>query len=52
MALSQHEAAHVEEIIAEVGLEGERRRLAKDLSGGQRRRLSIAISLLGNPDCM
>lgn len=33
-------------MIKEVGLEGERRRFAKDLSGGQKRRLSVAISVL------
>lgn len=35
-------------MIKEVGLEGERRRFAKDLSGGQKRRLSVAISVLKN----
>jgi ATP-binding cassette subfamily A (ABC1) protein 3 len=60
------EKEHVHNIIVEVGLEGERylhhhliymmaliyvrRRLAGDLSGGQKRRLSIAISLMGEPD--
>jgi len=49
---SAHENQHVEEIIEEVGLAGERRRLAKDLSGGARRRLSLAISMVGNPDLL
>lgn len=43
------EAEHVEAIIKQAGLEGERRRLSKDLSGGQKRRLSIAIALTGKP---
>lgn len=36
-------------MIRQAGLEGERRRLARDLSGGQKRRLSIAIALTGDP---
>jgi ABC-type dipeptide/oligopeptide/nickel transport system ATPase component len=41
--------AQVAEIITEVGLVEEAQRLAKDLSGGQQRRLSIGIALCGNP---
>ncbi len=32
-----------------VGLEEFGKRLVKDLSGGMRRRLSVAVSLVGNP---
>lgn len=43
------EDKQVAEIIKEVGLVEEAQRLAKDLSGGQQRRLSIGIALCGNP---
>lgn len=42
-------AKHVKELIEEVGLEEARRRLAKNLSGGMRRRLGLAIALTGSP---
>lgn len=45
----QEEYKHVKEIIEEVGLEEARRRMAKDLSGGMKRRLSIAMALTGSP---
>jgi len=43
------ERLHVAQLIDEVGLSAERRRLASALSGGQKRRLSIGIALAGNP---
>lgn len=43
------EAKHVKAIIEEVGLEEARRRYATALSGGMKRRLSIAIALIGDP---
>lgn len=43
------EYKHVEDIISMVGLEDARRRYASQLSGGMKRRLSIATSLIGNP---
>jgi len=43
------ENRYVKKIIDETGLSGERRKYSKLLSGGQKRRLSIAIALTGNP---
>jgi ABC-type multidrug transport system ATPase subunit len=39
----------VNEAISNVGLDNFRNRLSKVLSGGEKRRLSIAIALIGNP---
>jgi ATP-binding cassette subfamily A (ABC1) protein 3 len=44
----KNERQHVEEVISSAGLEGERRRLAADLSGGQKRRLSLGIPYPSN----
>jgi ABC-2 type transport system ATP-binding protein len=35
-----------------VGLEGQAQRKVRDLSGGQRRRLDVAIGLVGNPELL
>eukprot|EP01028_Stygiella_incarcerata_P004400 TRINITY_DN1960_c0_g1_i1.p1 TRINITY_DN1960_c0_g1~~TRINITY_DN1960_c0_g1_i1.p1 ORF type:complete len:888 (+),score=242.32 TRINITY_DN1960_c0_g1_i1:206-2869(+) len=44
------EMKHAEDIVEKVGLSGDAaNRLAKNLSGGMLRRLSIAISLVGDP---
>jgi ABC-type Na+ transport system ATPase subunit NatA len=40
----------VDDVIALVGLEGKRRARVKTLSGGQRRRLDLALALVGDPD--
>jgi ABC-2 type transport system ATP-binding protein len=40
----------VDEVIALVGLEEKRRARLRTLSGGQQRRLDLAIGLIGNPD--
>lgn len=40
----------VEELIATVGLQDKRRARVKTLSGGQRRRLDLALALVGDPD--
>jgi ABC-2 type transport system ATP-binding protein len=40
----------IEETIALVGLEQKADALAEQLSGGQRRRLDVALSLIGNPE--
>jgi ABC-2 type transport system ATP-binding protein len=39
-----------EELIAMVGLEGKRDAQARTLSGGQRRRLDLALALVGDPE--
>jgi ABC-type multidrug transport system ATPase subunit len=41
--------SHVLELLGEVGLADVHGRFAGDLSGGMRRRLSVALSLVGNP---
>lgn len=43
------EYEHVANIIHEMGLTEARRRLARDLSGGMKRKLSIAMALTGSP---
>eukprot|EP00818_Percolomonas_sp_WS_P009013 CAMPEP_0117444238 /NCGR_PEP_ID=MMETSP0759-20121206/5130_1 /TAXON_ID=63605 /ORGANISM="Percolomonas cosmopolitus, Strain WS" /LENGTH=1083 /DNA_ID=CAMNT_0005236283 /DNA_START=1051 /DNA_END=4303 /DNA_ORIENTATION=+ len=43
------EKQHVKDILAEIGLEEARRRQARNLSGGMRRRLGLAIALAGSP---
>jgi ABC-2 type transport system ATP-binding protein len=43
-------ALPVEELIAMVGLQDKRRARVKTLSGGQRRRLDLALALAGDPD--
>jgi len=40
----------VQDVVALVGLEDKRRARVKTLSGGQRRRLDLALALVGNPD--
>jgi ABC-2 type transport system ATP-binding protein len=40
----------VEEVIALVGLEAKREALARTLSGGQMRRLDLALALIGDPE--
>ncbi len=40
----------VEETLALVGLEGEGGKLANELSGGRRRRLDVALALIGDPE--
>ncbi|PSL06723.1 ABC-2 type transport system ATP-binding protein [Haloactinopolyspora alba] len=41
-----------DEVIAAVGLESKRRARARHLSGGQRRRLDVALGILGSPDLL
>jgi ABC-2 type transport system ATP-binding protein len=43
-------ALPAEELIAMVGLQNTRRARVKTLSGGQRRRLDLALALVGDPD--
>lgn len=40
----------VDDVIAEVGLEGKADARAKTLSGGQRRRLDVALAVVGRPE--
>ncbi|MHB8669803.1 MAG: ABC transporter ATP-binding protein [Acidimicrobiales bacterium] len=42
----------VEELLALVGLEDKRAALVKTLSGGQQRRLDLALGLVGDPDLL
>jgi ABC-2 type transport system ATP-binding protein len=39
----------VSEVISLVGLAGQERRLVRSLSGGQKRRLDLALGIIGNP---
>lgn len=41
-----------DEVIAAVGLEGKRRARTRALSGGQRRRLDVALGIVGGPDLL
>ncbi|KAH8896791.1 P-loop containing nucleoside triphosphate hydrolase protein [Thozetella sp. PMI_491] len=45
-------AADVDLVMAKMGLEAYADRLAAKLSGGNKRKLSLAIALLGNPDIL
>lgn len=42
----------VNTVLADVGLTGNRGQLARDLSGGQRGRLSLACALIGDPEVL
>jgi ABC-2 type transport system ATP-binding protein len=42
----------VEETLAQVGLRGAEEQKSMDLSGGQRRRLDVALALIGDPDLL
>lgn len=39
----------IEQSISQLGLETHRTKMSKTLSGGNKRKLSVAIALLGNP---
>jgi ABC-2 type transport system ATP-binding protein len=41
-----------EEVISAVGLEDKRGSLIRNLSGGQRRRLDVALGIIGNPELL
>ncbi|MEV5326374.1 ABC transporter ATP-binding protein [Nonomuraea sp. NPDC052634] len=41
-----------DELLARVGLTGQASKVVGDLSGGQRRRLDVAIGLVGNPELL
>jgi len=45
-------ARNPDEVIAAVGLESKRRTRARHLSGGQRRRLDVALGILGRPELL
>jgi ABC-2 type transport system ATP-binding protein len=42
----------VEETLAQVGLQGAEEQKSMELSGGQRRRLDVALALIGDPDLL
>lgn len=42
-------ADHIDEVVRTLGIENEREKRAKELSGGNKRKLSIAIAILGRP---
>jgi ABC-2 type transport system ATP-binding protein len=42
----------VDEVIGLVDLAGKERRKVRDLSGGQKRRLDLALGMIGNPDLL
>ena len=39
----------IEDVVKELGLEIHRSKLAGSLSGGNKRKLSVAIAIIGNP---
>ena len=43
---------NVEEVIDEVGLREKAKELARNLSGGQRRRLDVALGIIGSPELL
>jgi len=43
---------NVDEVIQAVGLEEKRKSRGRELSGGQRRRLDVALGILGNPELL
>ena len=43
---------NVDEVIQSVGLEEKRKSRGRELSGGQRRRLDVALGILGNPELL
>ena len=48
--VSDHESEHeIEALLKDIGLNDKADTYAKDLSGGQKRKLSTAIALIGNP---
>jgi ABC-type multidrug transport system ATPase subunit len=46
---ANEEAIHIKEMAGRVGLEADLKKKSSELSGGMRRRLSVAIAFIGNP---
>jgi ABC-2 type transport system ATP-binding protein len=42
----------VDEVITAVGLDGKEKTLIRNLSGGQRRRVDVALGIIGNPELL
>lgn len=51
-ALHGFDAAHADQLVADVGLEGAAKQLVANLSGGQRSRASLACALVGKPELL
>ena len=49
MRCLQQPRSHIEALIQTLRLENDRHKLAQNLSGGNKRKLSVAIAMIGKP---